>query len=171
MSCYSSFCGYLQTFSQERNNPASNGITECKFLNVDMVKIFSFFFSHKSLEVPVSINLKMFSSLKMKNSYRESWFIILDLSIQYKGKTAIPWTERHPQGLERVLSSIRWRTIVDVYKENALGGYQLTTLTSNLQLKVKQQGRGQITAFKRVTQPQDMAKTGQNRQDPRWQKA
>ena len=70
LSCYTSFCGYPQTFIQERKNPASNGVMESKFLNVDVVKFFSiFFFPHKSLEVPVSINLKMFSSLK-KNSYR-----------------------------------------------------------------------------------------------------
>ena len=47
LSCYTSFCGYLQTFIQERNNPASNGIMESKFLNVDMVKFFSFFFLTK----------------------------------------------------------------------------------------------------------------------------
>ena len=50
-----------------------------------------------------------------------------------------------------VLLAIRWRTIVDIYKEHALGGYLLTTLTSNLQLKVKQEVRGQVTAFKRMT--------------------
>lgn len=76
---------------------------------------------------------------------------MLDLSILYKGKTALTGTGRHPQGLEMVLLGIRWRTIVDIYKEHALGVYLLTTLTSNLQLKVKQEGRGQVTAFKRMT--------------------
>ena len=33
---------------------------------------------------------------------------------------------------------------------------------------VKQEGRGQDTTFKRMTQPQEMIKTGQNQLGPRW---
>ena len=38
------------------------------------------------------------------------------------------------------------------------------------EMVLKQEGRGQGTTFKRMTQPQDMTKTGQNQLDPRWRK-
>ena len=55
--------------------------------------------------------------------------------------------------------------------ERKPGEIQISHFTGEYaEAQVKHEVRGQGTTFKRMTQPQDMTKIGQNQQGPRWQK-